>query len=189
MDAITSLKADHDAVEKLFVRFERAGPRAAKARTEIVERIVHDLAVHSAVEQHVFYPAVLEVLPDARDYLLASHEEHDLAAWLSIGLEGMDADQDRFAARAGVLIAEVRYHVHEEEAMLFPEARAALGRSRLAELVADMDDIRARASGRPHLLAPGSAPAGILAGVVGGAVDRARDVGRRAMEEARHAAS
>ena len=189
MDAIANLKADHDAVEKLFVRFERAGPRATEAKTEIVERIVHELAVHSAVEAHVFYPAVLEALPDARDYLLASLEEHDVAAWLSIGLEGMDADQERFDARAGVLIAEVRFHVHEEETMLFPEARAALGRGRLVELVADMDDIRASASGRPHLLAPGAAPGGILAGVVAGAVDRARDVGRRAMEEARHVAS
>ena len=129
MDAIALLKSDHQSVERLFRRFEQAGPRARVTKVETVQRIVHELAVHSALEEHVFYPAVLDALPDARNYVLESLEEHDVAAWLSIGLEGLGADEERYDAKAAVLIAEVRYHVGEEETMLFPEVRAALGRT------------------------------------------------------------
>jgi len=189
VDAITSLKADHRQLERLFHTFEHAGPRAAKARADAAQRIVESLAAHSAAEEQVFYPAVLEALPDARQYVLESLEEHDVAAFLSIGLAGLDVDNERFAAKASVLIANVRYHMREEEAMLFPEVRAALGRRDLVELGARLDQARREASPRPHLQVPGAAPGGLIAGVVAGVVDRARDAGRKAVDEAAHLAS
>jgi hypothetical protein len=39
MDAITLLKDDHQTVEQLFKRFEKAGDRAHVAKREIVDRL------------------------------------------------------------------------------------------------------------------------------------------------------
>jgi hemerythrin superfamily protein len=189
VDAIASLKADHQKLERLFRAFEHAGPRADTARADAALAVVETLAAHSAAEEEVFYPAVLEALPDARQYVLQSLEEHDVAAFLSIGISGLDVDNERFAAKASVLIADVRYHMREEEAMLFPEVRAAMSRRDLLELGARIDEVRREAPARPHLQVPGATPAGLLTGVVAGAVDRARDVGRKAVDEAKNLAS
>ena len=189
MDAIALLKADHQRIERTFAAVERAAGAATKAKTNAVHRMVRALTVHAGIEEEVFYPRVLEVLPDARRYVLESLEEHNLITWLCLELQGMDSGDERFGAKASVLIANARYHVQEEEAILFPEVRHALGRSGLMALGAELAAARRRVSTRPR---PdlSAAPAGpVIAGMVTGAVDRVRDAGRRAVEEARHAAS
>ncbi len=40
MDAITLLKDDHETVDELFTRFERAGDRAYSEKRSIVDRII-----------------------------------------------------------------------------------------------------------------------------------------------------
>src|SRR4051812_26398581 len=58
MDAITLLKSDHKTVEGLFKKFEKAGPSAVKTKQQLVKKIIEELAVHAAIEEQVFYPAV-----------------------------------------------------------------------------------------------------------------------------------
>src|SRR6266568_1523746 len=56
MNAISLLKNDHKAVENLFQRFEKLGPRAVKTKQDVVERIVRELSIHAAIEEMLFYP-------------------------------------------------------------------------------------------------------------------------------------
>ena len=187
MDAITVLRAEHRHIEDLSKAFERAGTRAEAAKARAVEGLVRALSVHAAVEEQVLYPALLEEMPAVRAYVLDGIEEHHVTKWLCDELDRMSPADARFDPKTRVLIGFVRYHVGEEEAVLFPEIRTALGRRRLAELGQALEEARGKAPTRPHPRL--TDPPSMVAGLVAGAVDRVRDAGKRAVEDARHAAS
>jgi hypothetical protein len=131
MDAITMLRADHRAVEKLFKRFEDAGPRAFVEKRKIVDRIIEELSVHAAVEEQLFYPATRATVPAVEEVALESLEEHHVVKWLLSELEDMDPEDERFSAKVTVLIESVRHHVREEESEYFREVRSELGAARV----------------------------------------------------------
>jgi hypothetical protein len=64
MDALTLLKADHEAVETKFAKFEALGPRALKSKAVVVAEVIEALSVHTAIEEQVLYPAVRDRLAD-----------------------------------------------------------------------------------------------------------------------------
>jgi hemerythrin superfamily protein len=88
MDAISMLKDDHEAVEQLFRRFERAGERAFVEKRAIVDRIIEELSVHAAIEEQLFYPAVRATVPDTDDLGLESLEEHHVVKWVLSEIDG-----------------------------------------------------------------------------------------------------
>ena len=179
MDGITLLKQDHKTVERLFKRFEKAGPNAHKAKREVVDRIIEELAVHAAIEEQVFYPAVREAVPDAEDTVLEGLEEHHIVKWTLSELDGMAPDHERFDAKVTVLIESVRHHVEEEEGEMFPQVRKALGRKRLGEIGEAMEKAKKTAPTRPHPRAPDTPPGNVVAGAAAGVVDKARTAGKR----------
>src|SRR5438874_13587180 len=58
MDAIALLQHDHREVEQLFRPFEKLTERAHKSKQKIVMKVIRELAIHSAIEEMLFYPAV-----------------------------------------------------------------------------------------------------------------------------------
>jgi len=187
MDAIRILKDDHRRAEKLFVRFEKTGPRSKSAKANIVARMIKELSIHTAIEEEVFYPAIRLGVPKASDYVLDSLEEHHLVKWLLAELDGMTPDDERFDAKVRVLISNVRYHVGEEESELFPEARTALGHAQLNELGERLTAAKKTAPTHPHPRLPDRPLSNLVGGTVAGAVDRARDLGKQVVAEAKHA--
>ena len=175
MDAITLLKTDHKTVEKLFKQFEEAGARAYKAKKATVDQVIKELSVHAAIEEQVFYPSVRAEVPDIVDEVLESLEEHHIVKWVLSELEDMESTDERFDAKATVLIELVRHHVEEEEAEMFPQVRAALGRKRLGEIGDLMEEAKQIAPTHPHPRAGDVPPGNLVSGVVAGAVDKARD--------------
>ena len=81
MDAITLLKQDHKAVEKLFKQFEKAKQPAEQRK--VAEKVVKELSIHAAIEEMLFYPAVRDRVPKAEDMVLESLEEHHVVKWCS----------------------------------------------------------------------------------------------------------
>ncbi len=134
MDAIVLLKDDHKVVEKLFKEFEQAGEKAYKTKRKIADKVIEELTVHAWIEERVFYPAAREAVPQTKDHVLESVEEHHVVLWMLSELAGMDPADERFDAKMTVLIENVRHHVEEEEQEWFPQVRAALGRNRLTDL-------------------------------------------------------
>ena len=62
------------------------------------------------------YPEVGALLPDLKDDVLESCEEHHVADVLCMELAGMPAGAERFDAKATVLIGKnVTHHIEEEE--------------------------------------------------------------------------
>ncbi|HUR18515.1 MAG TPA: hemerythrin domain-containing protein [Acidimicrobiales bacterium] len=174
MDAITLLRNDHKTVKGLFTRYEKAGDGAKKTKRQLVDKMIEELAVHAAIEEQIFYPAVRESLPDAEETVLEGLEEHHIVKWTLSELDGMDPDHERFDAKVMVLIESVRHHIEEEEAEMFPEVRQALGRKRLSELGEKMEKAKKVAPTRPHPRSPDTPPGNIVAGAGSAVLDRAR---------------
>src|SRR3954452_16457278 len=133
-DAIVLLKQDHKEGLRLFREFEKAGEEAHKEQGRLVEQIIELLTVHTYIENEVMYPRVSALLPDLKDDVLESYEEHHVADVLVMELSGMPAGAERFDAKARVLIENVTHHIEEEEQDWFPKVRAGLSRSELSAI-------------------------------------------------------
>jgi hemerythrin superfamily protein len=183
LDAIELLKQDHRTVEALFKQYEAIGDRAVKSRKRVVEKIIRELAVHSAVEEMLFYPAVRAAakLNDTRvnkaadELVLESLEEHHIVKWTLAALAKMEPDDERYDAKVKVLMESVRNHVREEESELFPKAMRML-RRQLDELGEQMARAKRLAPTRPHPRAPDEPPGNYIAAPMAAMADRARDL-------------
>jgi hypothetical protein len=138
-DAIALLRDDHRDLRSLFEEYDALGPRAKKATQHVRDRIVHALSVHAAIEERVFYPVVLEAVPDLEESILEGMQEHALAEQLLAQVAGMDVDDRWFRPRMMVLGDIVRHHMREEEREVFPALRDALDK---ADLIALGDTLR-----------------------------------------------
>jgi hemerythrin superfamily protein len=121
-DAITLLKDDHRAVEKLFKEFESAKGEGRKEK--LARQICLELTIHTIIEEEIFYPACRNKVDE--DLLKEAFVEHDAAKLLIAEIEaGNDQSDDFFDAKVQVLSEQIEHHVQEEEKDLFPEARKA----------------------------------------------------------------
>ncbi len=175
MDAITLLKADHQTVEGLFKRFEKAGARAHVEKRAIVDRIIEELSIHAAIEEQVFYPVARAAVPETEAITLESLEEHHVVKWLLSELDGMDPTHERFDAKVTVLIENVRHHVDEEQDEFFPKVRQHLTRTQLAEIGDALAQAKMSAPTKPHPRMPDTGPVNVVAGAIAGVVDRVND--------------
>ena len=135
MDAIVMLRDDHKTVEALFKKLE-------KDDLSVVPDICAALTQHAFIEEQVFYPAVRAEVDDSLDEVLEAVEEHHVVKVLIAELEDLDASDESYKAKATVLMELVRHHVEEEEGEMFPQVRSALGRKRLTEIGAAMEDAK-----------------------------------------------
>jgi hemerythrin-like domain-containing protein len=163
MDALTLLKADHEAVEAKFARFETLGPRAWKSKAAVVADVIEALSMHAAIEEQVLYPAVRDRMADEEGQVLEALEEHHVVKWTLSELDGMSPDHERFDAKFTVLIENVRHHVKEEERELFPQVRQAFTRAELADLGDALRQAKETAPTKPHPRAPDQPPMNVVA--------------------------
>lgn len=134
MNIIDAVEQDHEKVVDLFEQFFSQSAGAVKTRQSLAEEIRRELVVHSHAEEAVVYPAAREMLPDMRDLVLESLEEHHVVSRTLSELEGMKADDERFQAKVSVLKEAVLHHIEEEEDELLPALARKLGDERLVQL-------------------------------------------------------
>jgi hemerythrin superfamily protein len=185
MDALQLLRNDHQTVEKLFSRFESA----RKGKKAIADRIVKELAIHSAIEEQLFYPAVRaaakgDKLEEADEKVLEALEEHHVAKWLLAEIQDLDEDDERFEAKVSVLIESVRHHVKEEQGELFRFVRRLMGKDQLELLGNALAQAKKMAPTRPHPRAPDQPPGNLVAGAAAAVLDRGRDLVKTAAARA-----
>ncbi len=190
MDAIALLTRDHQEVERLFKQFEKLTERAQKSKQKIVTNIIREVAIHSAVEEMLFYPVVrtaalkaqTRALREAADTVLESLEQHHVVKWTLSELEKMKPEDERYDAKVKVLMESVRHHVEEEQGELFPKVRRLLDKQMLAELGDRIEKAKKLAPTRPHPRAPDEPPGNLLAGTVAAVMDRTKDALREGVE-------
>jgi hemerythrin superfamily protein len=128
MNAITMLKTDHQTVKKLFREFEAAGERAHKTKQKLGDQILHELDVHAALEEEIFYPAVQAKAPKELAKTLAEGiQEHHIVHVLIGELRALTASDEQYEPKMTVLIENVEHHIEEEEGELLPQAQQLLG--------------------------------------------------------------
>lgn len=121
-DAITLLKEDHRAVEKLFKEFE--GAKGEGRKQKLAHQICLELSVHSELEETIFYPACKGIVDE--DELKEGYVEHDAAKLLIAEIEGNEGSGDEFFdTKVHVLQEEIEHHIEEEEGPkgIFAQAR------------------------------------------------------------------
>ncbi|MEV4196307.1 hemerythrin domain-containing protein [Streptomyces toxytricini] len=174
-DVIAELTTDHEEVAELFTNIEEL-PSGHPRRKDLVDRVTIELVRHSVAEEAYLYPAVREHVPSGGALADKELEEHAAAERTMKELEGCDADDPRFDGLVRQLMAEIREHVADEEANLFPRLRAACSAETLRELGDKVRQAKKTAPTRPHPAAPDQPPANKLLAPGVGLVDRLRDM-------------
>jgi hemerythrin superfamily protein len=141
MNAITLLEADHREVEKLLDRLDETSVRARKTRQELFGTLRDALAVHEAIEEEIFYPALKEH-PRARDIVLEGYEEHHVVNGIIDELADVPVDDETWAAKFSVMKENLEHHIEEEEGDMFTKARRVFDEGELAALGTAMEDRR-----------------------------------------------
>jgi hemerythrin-like domain-containing protein len=149
-DAIVMLRDDHKEIRRVFREFERARDATPNKKQRLVDKMMKLLSEHTYVENEVMYPRVRALVPDLEDDILESYEEHHVADLLIEELAVLRPEDERFTAKAMVLVENVRHHMDEEENDWFPQVRDALGRKQLQEIGAQMKQARKDAPGPPE---------------------------------------
>ncbi|MBD3782254.1 MAG: hemerythrin domain-containing protein [Micrococcales bacterium] len=144
-DAIVLLKQDHKEVRALFREFQRSTTTPAR-KEAIVRKVIELLTIHTYIENEVMYPRV----PALEQDVLESYEEHHVADVLVMELATMTRADERFEAKATVLVESVSHHIDEEESDWFPKVREALGRTALREIGEELLEARKHAPRRPE---------------------------------------
>jgi hemerythrin-like domain-containing protein len=145
MDAIAYLRDQHHEIHSLFDQIETAARTRTKRR--LCRKLVDLIAVHTAIEEMIFYPAARDgagdgLLPRAFEGHVSA--ERFVAEVVAAGGEGREA-----AAKLALLKERKRQHADEEERELFPRMRELLS-ARELELVGER-----MASVAEQLLEPG----------------------------------
>lgn len=138
-DPVTLLEREHRRFEALLKEGKDTSDRATAARGRVLSSLAREIALHELMEERVLYPA-LEPHAEARDVVLEGIEEHHVADLLLSELQGLPANDPRWAAKFKVLGESLKHHIKEEERVMFRLARAVLERD---ELIAIADRMRA----------------------------------------------
>ena len=160
MNAIDLLKSQHREVSKLFSKIEKA---ETSEKTELFEEIADKLAVHAAIEEHHFYPAVKAKRTE--DILLEALEEHLWIKRIIADLMELDGEDETFDAKVKVLKEQVEHHVEEEETDLFPKVKRLFDKEQLEaigqEMSAEQAELEEKGNPRQSVPSETAQPASI----------------------------
>jgi hypothetical protein len=134
-DALELLRSQHEEVEELIEDIESTQDEAEKA--EMFEKLADQIAAHSAIEEQLFYPAMMA--KQTRELLIESTEEHLSVKRVVADMLELDVSDERFDAKLTVLKELIRHHAHdEEEDKLFPMVAKIASPDELAALGGEM---------------------------------------------------
>jgi hemerythrin superfamily protein len=135
-DAIDMLKADHQQIRDLCQHYATATD--PDTQRQIAKEVCAALALHTQLEETVFYPAFHAVTDDEGKQLVAEAlAAHQAIQELTADLQDPDLDFVAFDARFLGLLDTLEAHLATEESALFPFAAEDLA-DRLADLKGKM---------------------------------------------------
>ena len=135
MDALQLLTSDHNRVRGLFTLFKQAHESDDSARMQATaDRIIHELEVHTAIEEEVFYPQIKSRSEEMGEMVAEAMQEHHVAKTLVGEIKASMAGSEAWVAKMQVLIENVEHHAEEEEKEMFPKVRSGMSNDELMSL-------------------------------------------------------
>jgi hemerythrin superfamily protein len=119
-DAVAMLREDHKKVSALFDEFEKA--RSTSRKKQIVATICHELTVHTALEEEIFYPAFKAAMKD-KELVPEAQVEHQSVKDLIAQVQDQEPGGEDYDAKVKVMGEFVKHHVKEEQNEMFPQAK------------------------------------------------------------------
>lgn len=154
MDAIEMLTKDHEKVRELFRRYNggggltglikrTAGLVEARVQRDILARICQELAMHTKIEEAVFYPAV-RALGDAQlDGLVREAIVEHAGVKAEVGeLRERTGEAEKLATKVGQLEQDVEHHASEEEREMFPRLKELMPAAERVALAKQMGTLK-----------------------------------------------
>lgn len=133
MDALKLLKRDHAEVKRMLSDLEDTTERAEKTRTEGLATLKHELEIHEAIEEEIFYPALKEH-SKTKDLALEGYEEHHVVDTIMGELEVVETSDETWMAKFSVMKENLEHHISEEEDEMFPKVEQVFDGEELEEL-------------------------------------------------------
>lgn len=127
------LKQDHEKARYLFDKVRKSGKREIASLGKLFSQIEEELGVHMEGEERFLYTA-LEQHDEAREKVLESYEEHQVAKTMLATFNSLAVDDERWMAKISVLNEIVEHHMQEEEREMFKVARKVLAKSQVQEI-------------------------------------------------------
>jgi len=152
MNAIELLMQDHKLVKKLLEELSTTTERAVKKRAELLQRIEHELQIHTALEEDILYPAIKQAggKEEAKMYYEAKEEHRTVDSLVLPDLLHTKTGTVAFAGRVKVMKELLEHHIEEEEGELFPTAKKLLGKDVLEQLGQAMQAQKKMLKGTAH---------------------------------------
>lgn len=140
MTATETLKQDHMEAMQLIEKLESAegGTELQGANLELFGKLKSALALHTLVEERVFYHALAN-LPETRDLITEAYKEHREVDEL---LVKMSSPNDDWKALLNDLKGKIEHHVAEEEGELFPKSEQLLGQDQLEDMGREIENMK-----------------------------------------------
>lgn len=145
MNAIDLLKADHEKVKSILAQLSESTERATKKRTELLEKLEMEIAIHTKLEEEILYPAFKAAGSKEQDimYFEAKEEHRTVDSLVLPDLKMTDPGSTEFAGRVKVVKELLEHHIEEEETEMFPQAKKLLGKTTLDDLGEQMEVMKA----------------------------------------------
>jgi iron-sulfur cluster repair protein YtfE (RIC family) len=148
MNALTLLKRDHAEVKKMLSDLEDTTERAEKTRTEGLATLKHELEIHEAIEEEIFYPALKEHAK-TKDLALEGYEEHHVVDTIMGELEGVEPSDETWMAKFSVMKENLEHHITEEEDEMFPKVEQVFEDEELQALGTRMQERKDQLTAQP----------------------------------------
>ncbi len=133
MNIYQLLKKDHSKVKSLLKEIKGKSKGEKRPTEDIFSEIEDELTMHIEGEEKVFYSA-LEQDEDAREMVLKSYEEHNLAKTILKDMGSLSKDDERWSAKLSVLREIVEHHIKEEEDEVFKHARKCFNKNQVQDM-------------------------------------------------------
>lgn len=138
MNAIELLIEQHDDVDDLFEMIENASDDERK--TALFVELADKLAAHTAIEEQIFYPAIVKAQATTEEMLLEAVEEHLSVKRVLADLLELEVTDPQFDAKCKVMKEQLEHHNREEEEQkLFPKVQKVFGRDELEAMGQQME--------------------------------------------------
>lgn len=146
MDAIEMLTQDHQHLRQLLKQLVATPADNPDARRDLVERLGRDLAVHTRMEDEVFYPALAQAGEQPGEVMrFEALEEHRMIDKQALpDLAATPVSDTAFDGRAKALKQLVELHLGQEEREMFALARQVMSAGQINTLGQAMSHARAQ---------------------------------------------